>query len=62
MFIPPQVVSELIVVCNKGGEVFKVPTHRGQKKPKQPTHKDPGEEEEQKKKKAQQRNIHNGAK
>ena len=64
MFISQQqVVSEPMVVCNKGCEVFKVPTHQGQKKPKQPTYKDPGEEEEQKKKKnAQQRNIANGAK
>ena len=29
----------------KGGEVFVVPTQWGQRKPKRPTHKDPGERE-----------------
>ena len=57
---PQQVVSELIVVCGEGGDVFVVPTQRGQKKPKWPTHKDPGEKK--KKRKAQQMNIANGAK
>ena len=33
-----------MVVCGEGGEVFMVPTQRGQRKPKRPTHKDPGEE------------------
>ena len=37
-------VSELMVVCGEGGEVFMVPTQRGQRKPKRPTHKDPGED------------------
>ena len=41
-------------------DVFVVPTQRGQKKPKWPTHKDP--EEKKKKRKAQQMNIANGAK
>ena len=36
-----QVVSEPMVVCGEGGEVFMVPTQQGQRKPKQPTHKDP---------------------
>ena len=49
-----------MVVCGKGGEAFMVPTQWGKKKPKRPTHKDPGEEK--KKKKAQQRNIANDAK
>ena len=48
-----------MVVCGEGGEMFMIPTQRGQKKPKWPTHKDPGEE---KKKKTQQMNIANGAK
>ena len=60
---PQQVVSEPIVVCGKGGEVFMVPTQRGQKKPKWLTHKDPREKKKKKKKrKAQQMNIANGAK
>ena len=33
-----------MVVCGESGEVFMVPTQRGQRKPKRPTHKDPGEE------------------
>ena len=49
-----------MVVCGEGGEVFMIPTQRGQKKPKWPTHKDPGEGK--KKKKTQQINIANGAK
>ena len=52
-------------MCGKGGEVFMVPTQQGQRKPKWPTHKEPGgkkEKEKEKKKKAQQRNIANGAK
>ena len=49
-----------MVVCGEGDEVFLVPTQRGQRKPKRPTHKDP--REEKKKKKTQQRNIANGAK
>ena len=57
---PQQVVSEPMVVCGEGGDVFVVPTQRGQKKPKWPTHKDPGEK--RKKRKAQQKNIANGAK
>ena len=57
---PQQVVSELMVVCSEGGEMFMVPTQRGQRKPKWPTHKDP--REEKKKKETQQRNIANGAK
>ena len=48
-------------MCDEGGEVFMVPTQRGQKKSKRPTHKDLGEEEKEKKK-AQQMNIANGAK
>ena len=51
-------VLESMVVCGEGGEVFMVSTQREQRKPKWPTHKDPGEE----KKKAQQMNIANGAK
>ena len=39
-----------MVVCDKGGEVFMVPTQWGQSKPKQPTPKDPRE-------KSQQRNV-----
>ena len=58
---PRQVVSEPMVVCSEGGEVFMVPTQRGQRKPKWPTHKDPGEGKKKKKKKFQQRNIANGA-
>ena len=57
-FSPQHVVSEPIVVCGEGGEVFMVPTQRRQRKPKRPTHKDPGKE----KKNAQQMNIANGAK
>ena len=37
-----------MVVCGEGGEVFMVPTQRGQRKPKRPTHKDPGEEKRKK--------------
>ena len=50
-----------MVVCGEGGDVFMVPTQRGQRKPKWSTHKDPGEKKKEKKK-AQQRNIANGAK
>ena len=57
---PRQVVSEPMEVCGKGGEVFIVPIQRGQRKPKRPTQKDPGEGK--KKKKTQQMNIANGAK
>ena len=53
-------VSEPMVVCGEGGDVFMVPTQWGQRKPKWPTHKDPGEK--RKKRKARQRNIANGAK
>ena len=41
-------------MCGKGGEVFMVPTQQGQRKPKWPTHKEPGgkkEKEKEKKKK-----------
>ena len=41
---PQQLVSELMVVCGEGGEVFMVPTQQGQRKPKRPTHKDLREE------------------
>ena len=47
-----------MVVYGESGEVFMVPTQRGQRKSKWPTHKDLGEG----KKKAQQMNIANGAK
>ena len=57
---PQQVVSEPMVVCGEDGDVFMVPTQRGQRKPKWPTHKDP--REKRKKRKAQQKNIANGAK
>ena len=30
-----------MVVCSEGDEVFMIPIQRGQRKPKQPTHKDP---------------------
>ena len=36
-----QVVSEPMVVCGESGEVFMVPTQRGQRKSKRHTHKDP---------------------
>ena len=39
-----------MVVCGEGGDVFMVPTQWGQKKPKWPTHKDPGEKKERKEK------------
>ena len=32
--------SEPMVVCGEGGDMFMVPTQRGQRKSKQPTHKD----------------------
>ena len=32
-----------MVVCGEGGDVFMVPTQRGQRKPKWPTYKDLGE-------------------
>ena len=52
-----------MVVCSEGGDVFMVPIQRGQRKPKWPTHKDPGEKRKKKKEEeAQQRNIANGAK
>ena len=35
------------MVCGEGGDVFMVPTQRGQRKPKWPTHKDPGEEKKE---------------
>ena len=38
-----------MVVCSEGGEVFMVPTQQGQRKPRWPTHKDPGEEKRKKK-------------
>ena len=51
MFISQQqVVSEPMVVCGEGGDVFMVPTQRGQKKPKWLTHKDPGEKKKEKEK------------
>ena len=56
---PQQVVLEPMV-CGEGGDVFMIPTQRGQRKPKWLAHKDPGEK--RKKRKAQQRNIANGAK
>ena len=49
-----------VVMCGEGGDVFMVPTQRGQRKSKWPTHKDP--RKKRKKRKAQQRNIANGAK
>ena len=49
-----------MVVCSDGGDVFMIPTQQEQRKPKWPTHKDPGEK--RKKRKAQQMNITNGAK
>ena len=42
-------VSELMVVFGEGGEVFVVLTQWGQRKPKQPTHKDPRERERERK-------------
>ena len=36
-------------MCSEGGEVFMVPTQQGQRKPRWPTHKDPGEEKRKKK-------------
>ena len=50
-----------MVVCGEGGDVFMVPTQRGQRKPKRLTHKDP-REEKKRRKETQQRNIANGAK
>ena len=38
-------------MCGKGGEVFVVPTQQGQRKPKWPTHKDPGGKKEKEKEK-----------
>ena len=38
------------MVCGEGGDVFMVPTQRGQRKPKWLTHKDPGEKKERKEK------------
>ena len=56
-------VSELMVVFGKGGEVFVVPTQWGQRKPKRPTHKDPGKRErERERERKAQRNIVKGAK
>ena len=49
-----------MVVCGEDGDVFMVPTQRGQRKSKWPTYKD--SREKRKKRKAQQRNIANGAK
>ena len=37
------------MVCGEGGDVFMVPAQRGQRKPKWPTHKDPGEKERKEK-------------
>ena len=54
MFIPPTNVIralEPMALCSKGGEVFIVLTQWGQKKPKRPTHKDPGEEKKKNDKK-----------
>ena len=42
-------VSEPMVVCGEGGEVFMVLTQRGQRNLKRPTHKDPGKEKKKKK-------------
>ena len=36
-----------MVVCGEGGDVFMVPTQRGKKNLKQPTHKDLGEEKKE---------------
>ena len=56
-------ISELMVVFGKGGEVFVVPTQWGQRKPKRPTHKDPGKRErERERERKAQRNIVKGAK
>ena len=38
------------MVCGEGGDVFMVPIQWGQRKPKWPTHKDPGEKKERKEK------------
>ena len=38
-----------MVVCSEGGDVFMVPTQRGQRKPKWPTHNDPGEKRKKRK-------------
>ena len=38
-----------MVVCDEGGDVSMVPTQRGQRKPKWPTHKDLGEKRKKKK-------------
>ena len=38
-----------MVVCGEDGDVFMVPTQRGQRKPKWPTDKDPGEKKKKKK-------------
>ena len=40
-----------MVVCGESGDMFMVPTQRGQRKPKWPTHKDPGEKKKKRKKK-----------
>ena len=58
-FSPQQMISELMVMFGKGGEMFVVPTQWGQRKPKRPTHKDPGERERERE---AQRNIVKGAK
>ena len=55
-------VSELMVVFGKGGEVFVVPTQWEQRKPKRPTHKDPEREREREREREDQRNIVKGAK
>ena len=36
-------------MCGEGGDVFMVPTQQGQRKPKWPTHKDPGEKRKKRK-------------
>ena len=46
------------LVCSEGGDVFMVPMQRGQRKPKWPTHKNPGEKRRNKRK-TQQKNIAN---
>ena len=61
-FSPQQMVSELMVVFGKGGEVFVVPTQWEQRKPKRPTHKDPEREREREREREDQRNIVKGAK
>ena len=51
------IFNVMFVLCCEGGDVFMVPTQRGQRKPKWPTHKDLGEEKKKKEEKKSNKGV-----